>query len=38
MEQANQLLPTLLREPTTWMEGKRYSGLSSTYSPVNTPT
>jgi hypothetical protein len=29
---------TLLLEPMTRMEGKRYSGFPSTNSPVNTPT
>jgi hypothetical protein len=29
---------TLLLEPMTRMEGKRYSGFLSTNSPVNTPT
>ena len=29
--------PTLLLEPMTMMVGKRYTGLPSTNSPVNTP-
>jgi hypothetical protein len=30
--------PRLLREPTTSIDGKRYSGFPSTNSPVKTPT
>jgi hypothetical protein len=30
--------PTLLLEPMTRIEGRRYSGFPSTNSPVNTPT
>ena len=37
-DSTHQRLPGPLREPTTSMDGKRYSGLPSTYSPVNTPT